>query len=994
MGDEVSKRTKAAFEAGLENIRSRLDESIEREKQENDFLTGVPAIVEAIRSGKIKCRIYRKEKFHAKAYITHARLEVVGSAALVGSSNFTVPGLTENIELNVQITGRPVKVLQDWFERHWKEAEDVTPEILRVFERQTHDYSPFEVYARALQEFFRGHEMTADEWELTQPDQGGSRLYPVLDLYQKQGYHNLLKIADNHGGAFLCDGVGLGKTFIGLMLIERLVMVERKKVALFVPKAARTDVWETAICKYLPQIGGLGDAVFSNLVIFNHTDLGRGGNYPEDFQRMKEMADVIIVDEAHHFRNPGIKGEGERRPSRYRLLFDLIAGPRSQKQVYLLTATPINNRLDDFRHMAELFARQQDDYFAGLGIHSLRGHFVKMERELKKSLFPTQSDRPEISIELAEAEKKLSADPLFGALVVQRSRAYVKQSQIQQGINAVLFPERLPPRVVEYSVKKTYGRLLQKVEEAFTRSAPLFILGIYYPLAYYKGDNKQIDPLEENRQKQVVGLIRTQFLKRFESSSVAFDLSCDRLLQKLLAWVTRHSETTEEKRRLANWKRRHDQLIGHIQKQQLEFWGAEPEEDQDEDIITDEMLQDVKYLSRDDYRVAEVLSDCFQDMDQILTFVEELRNFEPRHDDKLNALIKLLKTDPVLKTQKVLIFSEFAETARYLKKQLAEQDIKGVEQIDSARKDRGEVIHRFSPYYNGSASDEIKQGGQTEIRVLISTDVLSEGLNLQDAVRLLNYDLHWNPVRLMQRIGRVDRRMNRGIEERIKADHPDQKDLRGKVVYFNFLPPQDLEILLRLYTKVSHKTLRISKTFGIEGKRLLRPEDDWDDLRQFNHDYEGDLSSVEKMYLEYQKLLKDFPDLAGKLNSMPRSVFTGKQHPKPGSRAVFFCYAIPALSPAKRQTGEQVPAADWPEKEGTCRWYLYDLAGGKIIEEPAGIIEFIRSAPETPRHLAIEQQRLSEIRAQMDRHIKNTCLRRLQAPMGVKPALKCGMELS
>ncbi len=124
MGDEVSARTKDAFASALNQITTSLDESIEAEKEKNDFLAGVPAIVGALKSGKIACRVYRKEKFHAKAYITHARLEVVGSSALVGSSNFTVPGLTQNIELNVQITGRPVSVLQEWYEHHWENAED------------------------------------------------------------------------------------------------------------------------------------------------------------------------------------------------------------------------------------------------------------------------------------------------------------------------------------------------------------------------------------------------------------------------------------------------------------------------------------------------------------------------------------------------------------------------------------------------------------------------------------------------------------------------------------------------------------------------------------------------------------------------------------------------------------------------------------------------------------------------------------------------------
>ncbi len=179
LGDEVSLRTKAAFAAGLTATDSRLDRSLEMEKQKNDFLAGVPAIVAAIRSGQITCRVYRKDKFHAKAYLTHARLEVVGSSALVGSSNFTYPGLTENIELNIQITGGQVKVLQEWYEDHWNSAEDVTPEMLRTIERHTREYTPFEVYAKALHELHRRVEPSDFEWFVKH-----SRVYPKLDKYQ------------------------------------------------------------------------------------------------------------------------------------------------------------------------------------------------------------------------------------------------------------------------------------------------------------------------------------------------------------------------------------------------------------------------------------------------------------------------------------------------------------------------------------------------------------------------------------------------------------------------------------------------------------------------------------------------------------------------------------------------------------------------------------------------------------------------------------------
>lgn len=980
MGDEATKRTKLTL---LDGIAAKLDDSIEHEKQKNDFLKGVPAIIDGIKNGKIECRVYNKKKFHAKSYITHSRLAVVGSSALVGSSNFTKPGLTENIELNVQLR-REVEELQRWYEKYWDEAEDISDDVLKVIERHTREYSPFEVYAKSLHEYFRGAEITLGEWELK-----SSRMFEVLDGYQQEGYRALLKIAKTHNGAFLCDGVGLGKTYIGLMTIERLIEHERKRVALIVPAAGRVPVWERTIAERLPDLYG-GDGVYSGLAIVNHTDL-MAPTRQRKLDRIKEFADVLVIDEAHKFRNRGRS---------YKRLAEIAEG----KQLFMLTATPINNYLTDFQHMIELFTARQNDYFkSSLGIQSLPGYFREKERNLEDSLreridhIGEEHDESEdVETNLVEAEQVLQKDPLFQALVVQRSRAYVKESQRKQGVAETLFPKKEDPRVAEYSVKRTYGRLLDVLDKSFQKNSPLFSLAIYHPEAYTKGE---VDTRLSNRQAQVVGLVRTNFLKRFESSTYAFQRSCIRLLGKLLAFIEVNGDE-RELQRLTRWKTQKAQKdyfrIGvqpELFDDQIDLGEVGEDDESFDNIVTEDLIHKIDTLNRNEFKVDEIIDQTFLDLEQIIEFLDEIKKFDPKKDDKLQRLLKLFREAKGLKENKVLIFTEFKDTAQYLLEHLREAGIEAVEKVDSSTKeDRGRLIQRFAPYYNGTSSSELAAKGQSEIRVLISTDVLSEGLNLQDATRLINYDLHWNPVRLMQRIGRIDRRMNAEIEAKLISDHPEQAEQRGQIAYWNFLPPDELDRLLALYKRVAKKTLRISRTFGIEGRKLLRPDDDFEDLRDFLHAYEGEKTSIEELRLEYKELIGN-SDLESKLDALPLRVFSGKANPKPGTKSVFFCYRLPVL--LRGEDLDHDPTTDdWSTEEGITAWYLYDLATGAIEEEPSLIVESIRSTKETQRHRAIADEMLSEIRTKIDKHIKNGYLKRVQAPVGVKPVLKAWMEIS
>ena len=986
MGDEVSLRTKRAFAQGLKKINERLDLSLENEKSQNDFLKGVPPIVAAIGSGKVQCRVFRKDKFHAKAYLTHGQAAVIGSFGLVGSSNFTYPGLTDNVELNVQIRGTDVGLLQDWYERHWNEAEDVSQELLRTLERHTRNYSPFEVWVKALDELMRGHELTPDEW-----DRGQSKIFPVLAKYQQDAYKNLIQIANRYGSAFLCDGVGLGKTFVGLMLLERMVVREGRRVVLFAPKAAREDVWERAIHKYLPHL----NSGFVNFVLYNHTDLQRKGRWQRDIELTLRDADVVLIDEAHHFRNPGIKGEGEKEASRYRMLQQYLQLGDRPKQLFLLTATPVNNSIHDFRHIIELAGN--DAVFATqLGIHNLRSHFNQLEKHLLGKMPNAGQLDLEIGAEIFAAEQALRTDRIFDAIVIQRSRGYVKESQRQQGANEALFPEREVPGVVAYNLKATYGKLLTAVEKAFNKKTPLFVLGIYYPLAYWKGNSadSRLGSFDEGRQKQVVTLIRTLFLKRFESSARAFESSCWRLLQKLLAWIIVHSQNDHNKRRLERWKLKHGDLINYTQSHNHELWPDEADEDQVEEILTDDHLAAVKQLETGLYKIDEIIDDTYDDLDQLAEFLNLLAEAKPERDDKLKALIKLLKNDSVLKKEKVILFTEFADTARYLEHQLGQAGLDGICRIDggSSQKQRSDVIRRFSPYYNDSSSPGLAAEGKEEIRILVSTDVLSEGLNLQDATRLINYDLHWNPVRLMQRIGRVDRRMNPEIEARIIADHPDRTVLRGKTAFWNFLPPDELDEILRLFQRVTHKTLVISRTMGIEGRKLLTPDDEFDPIKEINEQCDGHLSDTESLRLEYERLMAEHPELAARLASFPLKVFTGKANPKPDTKTVFFCYRIPRPDTTQKDIETEQPL--WTDTAGLTVWACFDLQGKMVLTEAGAVAALIRSTPVTARKTSIEHTSLSDLRKKVEKHLIAEYLRPLQAPVGVSPALKCWMELN
>ena len=506
MGDETTRRTKEQIIKALQEIT---DDSLESVKEKDDTLQGLAAVRDAISHGQIEVRVYDRAKFHAKLNLMGAQDSGPVNFATVGSSNFTRPGLTENIELNCFITDAThIAKLCDWYESRWTEASEVQAELLRVIERHLKQYSPFTVYAKALHAYFEGREKPVDEWEESE-----SVIYPMLSQYQKDGYHAALQIADTWNGALVCDGVGSGKTYIGLMLLERCLK-DGKRVLLITPKSVAESVWNSQIERHFRF--KYGRLLREHYDIKLHTDFSRqGGITDEDYDYFRRYKDVIIIDEAHHFRNAG--------SNRGQLLMELA----KEKKLYLLTATPINNSLDDISNLINYFG-QNPNHFAHIGVHDFRKHF----RDIEKRFEDEHAEIPE----KVDDEDLLRQDPILKQVLIQRSREYIKHAEKESGA-VILFPERVIQPTVQYSLRQVYRTLYSELQSAFDRENPFLNLAIYNTTNYHKNPQRRM----QQRQTQLIGLIRTLVLKRLESSWRAFEVTIENLLLKMAVWLERYA---------------------------------------------------------------------------------------------------------------------------------------------------------------------------------------------------------------------------------------------------------------------------------------------------------------------------------------------------------------------------------------------------------------------------------------------------------------------
>jgi superfamily II DNA/RNA helicase len=765
-----------------ENIRS----SIELMDQTDEDETLVKTLVRMIEEKRLKVRVYTKGRMHAKAYIFDYGTVYDGTGkpvdrhengiAIVGSSNLTLSGVTHNTELNVVVQGNDNHAeLVRWFEDLWKESQDFDEALMEEMKQSwaVVPVRPYDIYMKTLFTLVKDRLEGEDDKDILWDDE----ITKKLADFQKVAVRQAKQMVRDYGGVFIADVVGLGKSYIGAAIVKHFERTEHARPIIICP-AALVDMWD----RY-NEVYQLNARVLS-MGYLKEDDDGTAKFLLDDIKYRDR--DFVLIDESHNLRYPDTQ--------RYKVVQAFLATGR---RCCFLTATPRNKSAWDVYHQIKLF-HQDDKTDLPVNPPSLREYFKLIEHgerklpDLLANLLIRRTRNHILRWYGFDAETHQPVDPSrFREYLDGKRRAYVFVAGRHQ-----FFPKR-ELDTIEYSIEETYQGLYQQLRKYLGKSRkgipgkpPVDELTYArYGLWHYVIKEKQRrEPYASLHRAgaNLRGLIRVLLFKRFESSVFAFKETID----KLLKVHRRFREALSQG------------FVPAGEDAQAILYEPNQAEEQD--------LMDALRKISGRYDMADFDLDCLQehiDHDiQLLKKIQTLvKPITPDKDNKLQTLKKWMKEKP-LKDGKRLIFTQYADTARYLFDNLNPGGkLNDVEVIFSGDKSKARVVGRFAP----KANPEYKfQSGESELFTVIATDVLAEGLNLQDCDKVINYDLHWNPVRLIQRFGRIDR---------IGSDYD--------VIYgFNFLPETGIERNLGLRQKLKNRIQEIHDTIGEDSAILDRSE--------------------------------------------------------------------------------------------------------------------------------------------------------------------------
>ena len=757
-----------------ENIRG----AVELMDQTDDGESLIKTLVQMIEEKRLKVRVYTKGRLHAKAYIFNyyddGRYEK--GIAIVGSSNLTLSGITHNTELNVVVQGNDNHAeLTKWFNELWDEARDFDAALMDEMKQSwaVAAVRPYDIYMKTLYTLVKDRLEGGDEREILWDDEITSRLAD----FQKVAVKQAVQIIRDYGGTFVSDVVGLGKSYIGSAIVKNFERTEHVRPIIICP-AALVDMWE----RY-NEVYQLNARVLS----MGYLKEGEDGSITFLLDDIKYRdRNFVLIDESHNFRYPDTQ--------RYKVMQNFLATGR---RCCFLTATPRNKTAWDVYHQIKLF-HQDDKTDLPVDPPDLREYFKLIDRGEKKlpdllaNVLIRRTRNHILRWYGFDSKTHQPLDPSrFKQYLDGNRRAYVLVGGKHQ-----FFPKR-ELETIEYSIEDTYQGLFQqirgylgKARKGQPKKPPKDELtyaryGLWH---YVKRGKQKKEPYASLKRVgfNLRGLIRVLLFKRFESSVYAFRETIRRLLtshERFLEALSQGIVPAGEEARVILY---------------------EPNQAEEQDIIDALRQISVRY-DAEDFDIDRLKEHIEHDIKLLKQLRELVEPITPKQDAKLQTLIKKLAIDP-LKVGKKLIFTQYADTASYLHENINPGGKKDdVDVIFSGDKSRVRIVGRFSPKSN----PEYKfQRGETELATLVATDVLAEGLNLQDCDKIINYDLHWNPVRLIQRFGRIDR---------IGSEHD--------VIYgFNFLPEVGIERNLKLRQRLRNRIQEIHDSIGEDSAILDRSE--------------------------------------------------------------------------------------------------------------------------------------------------------------------------
>ncbi len=824
----------------------------------NEDEQGLRGLVRQLRLGKARVKLFLRYPLHAKLYLIHRQDSFAPIAAFLGSSNLTLAGLSKQGELNIDVSDfQACERLAEWFEERWddKWCLDITEELIDVIDSswaRQDMLSPYELYLKIAYHLAQEARAGLNEYKLP-----GEFADALLDFQA-----NAVRIAARHlnkrAGVLLADVVGLGKTLMATALAKIFLDDHGWDALIICPKNLQ-QMWQN----YVDEYRLIAKVVPLSMVAAILPEL--------------RLYKIVIIDESHNLRN--------RNTQRYRAVFDYIA--RNESRCILLSATPYNKNYLDLSAQLRLFIDE------GARLEARPENYLKTIGEAQ---FQQQYQADPRSI--TAFEKSENADDWRGLLskyMVRRTRSFIERNYAEtdplSGRSFMKLPNgdcyylpRRVPKTVSLAASPQYQRLFseQVLDLVNDLSLPRYGLGQYVNEAEARsatsGEEQQIKDLSRAG-KRLMGFCRTNLFKRLESSGKSFLLSVDRHIARNYVFL----HAIENGLELPIGSLDAHLLDPDTQDEDSDSHHIILQLDEDKDAAADQAealaqnyLQRAqaayamfsgRYRGRFKWLRASLFTESLgrelqEDINRLTKVIALCGDWDAEGDTKLAALHQLISRDHA--QEKVLVFSQFADTIRYLQAELSRLGLADLEAATGQHDNPTDLAQRFSPI-----SNDLKRKPAKEIRVLLSTDVLSEGQNLQDSAIVMNYDLPWAIIRLSQRAGRVDRIGQRAEE----------------ILCYSFLPADGVEAIINLRSRVRQRLEENGEVVGsderfFEGDRQAQQLRDLytenSSILDLEADGEVDLSS--QAYEIWNKATKDDPLLQKKIEELPDGVYSSRRY--------------------------------------------------------------------------------------------------------------------